>query len=98
MANVSKSKLRGLIVPDRRLSEVWEAESTYTQADPQVGAVEPGSTDSRLALQASGRSTPAAPSTSRRSGLAMPIRVAAAVAMLGRIRPTQTPSTEAEIR
>ena len=54
MANVSKSKLRGLIIPDRRLSEVWEAQSSYTQADPRVGAVEPGSTDSRLVLQASG--------------------------------------------
>ena len=54
MADVSRDTLRGLIVPDRRLSEVWEAQSSYTQADPQVGAVEPSSADSRLSLQASG--------------------------------------------
>ena len=55
MADVSGSDIRGFLVPSDRLNKtIWDAESTYTQAGPRVGSVEPASTSSRLALQASG--------------------------------------------
>jgi len=54
MGDTSSPQLRGLLVPDQRMSLIWDAESTYTQAGPQIGSVEPASADSRLTLEASG--------------------------------------------
>ena len=54
MADVSGTHLRGLIVPDDRMNQVWDAQSSYTQADPQVGSAEPDSVDSRLVLEGAG--------------------------------------------
>ena len=39
-SDVSKNHFRGLLVPDPRLSTVWAAQSSFTQADPQPGIPE----------------------------------------------------------
>lgn len=36
-SDVSKDFFRGLLIPDPRLSSIWSAESSFTQADPQPG-------------------------------------------------------------
>ena len=36
-SDVSKDYFRGLLIPDPRLSSIWSAESSFTQADPQPG-------------------------------------------------------------
>jgi hypothetical protein len=36
-SDVSKDYFRGLLIPDPRLSSIWAAQSSFTQADPQPG-------------------------------------------------------------
>ena len=50
MADVTGDALRGLAIPDARITGLWEGQSSYTQADPRPGSVEANSADSRLAL------------------------------------------------
>jgi hypothetical protein len=50
---------RGLLIQDPRISEVWEEQSNYTQADPQPGEVEAQSLDTRLVLAPAGSMTAA---------------------------------------
>ena len=50
MADVTGDALRGLAIPDARITGLWEAQSSYTQADPRPGSVSANSADSRLAL------------------------------------------------
>jgi len=45
---------QGLLLQDPRITTVWEAQSSYSQADPQPGAVEAQSADTKLALRPSG--------------------------------------------
>ena len=52
-SDVSKSEFRGLLVPDPRLSTVWVAESSFTQADPQPG-IPSAQGDYELSLTSSG--------------------------------------------
>ncbi len=59
-SDVSGTTLRGLLVHDPRITEIWEAQSSYTEADPQPGAVEAQSADTRLVLQPSGTMAAAA--------------------------------------
>ena len=52
-SDLSKAQFRGLLIPDPRLTTIWSAQSSFTQADPQPGVPEAqGNYD--LALTASG--------------------------------------------
>ena len=52
-SDLSKAQFRGLLIPDPRLTTVWAAQSSFTQADPQPGVPEAqGSYD--LSLTSSG--------------------------------------------
>ena len=68
MASESPSILRGILVPDRRISTdtLWAAESDYTQAGPVPGVAEPQQ-DTAMDIQVSG---------SQSSGGALRVRAA----------------------
>jgi hypothetical protein len=52
-SDLSKAQFRGLLIPDPRLTTVWSAQSSFSQADPQPGVPEAqGNYD--LALTSSG--------------------------------------------
>lgn len=52
-ADVSANQFRGLLIPDPRLTNVWAAESSFSQADPQPG-IPAAQGNYELALTASG--------------------------------------------
>ena len=52
-SDLSKAQFRGLLIPDPRLTTIWSAQSSFTQADPQPGVPE-AQGDYDLALTSSG--------------------------------------------
>ena len=55
-SDVSSPKFRGLLVPDPRLTTVWSAQSSFSQADPQPGVPEAQGSH-QLVLTSSGTQT-----------------------------------------
>lgn len=58
MPAVTRSTIRGIAIHDPRLTTIWQAQSSYTQASPHAGIPDVTPSNSKLLLSAIGEQTP----------------------------------------